>query len=129
MFKEMFGQLNESTPATIVVKSKNEYYISVLQADGYPQYVLKILDDKFYSQKNAEKLVQKTGEIRSLNPLKYYADRTILIKTTNEKKVYNAMNKTTHKYYWDGQDWWFDSQSVNNFDDMLILDDENLANI
>ncbi len=127
MFKELFTErvLNEGTPATIVVKVKDTYKVSVLQYDGYPENVIKALEKKYNSQKDAEKLVTKTGEIRSLDPLEYYTDRKILFTTKDENKAVKKCLNTGYSYFWDGEEWWYDDYKFDSFDEMMLINQED----
>jgi len=122
MFKELF--LNEGTNATITVKMKNgEYRTSFVQYDGYLKGVGKELLDNFYSQKDAERLVQKTGDIRQIinDKVDYYDDRNILDRTKNESKAVKNANEAYYKYLWDDGDWFVAQGNIKSFDDMQPL--------
>lgn len=100
--------LNEGTSATLVVKMPNGVFkVSKLQYDGGPHSALPILQKRYNTQKTAELLVQKTGELRDIDDLEYYDDKVIL-KTY---KTLDAYKKEVHiwwadyQYLWDGKKW------------------------
>jgi len=134
MFKELFtesinGKMNEGTQASIIVKTgEGKYSMSYAQYDGYLQGIGKELVDNFYSDKDAKKLVQKSGEIRGIDngKVEYYTDRTLLIKNAKESKVCREANAfSTYKYYWDGLDWYYTQSKCNGVEDIgFILQDQ-----
>ena len=115
--------LTEGTQASITVLTKNgEYRTSILQYDGYPEFMKKELK-YFDNQKDAEKLVQKTGEIRGIDhgDVEYYYDRSLLAKTKDEQKAVKNANEIHYKYFFDGDDWYFAKGQIRSFNDMKKL--------
>ena len=59
-----------------------------------------------------------------LNTILLDRKKSILKVTKSEDKAINNANDTQHKYFWDGDDWWYDSQTISiAFDTMILLDE------
>ncbi len=124
MIKEILETiLNESTQAAIIVKIGNTYKTSILQSDGYKEYMKPVLTKGYNSQKDAEKLVQKTGEIRGVNKdsVEYYKDRKLLAVSDDESNAVKDANEVHIKYFWDGDKWNYGTGQIKTFADMKKL--------
>ena len=127
MLKEVVESvLNEGTQATFIVKDGDAYRVSLLQYDGYPDYVAPILKKKFNSDKGAKKLTQKSGEIRSISSdgkVDYYNDYPpLLLVTTNDQEAIDlANNFANYKYFWDGKEWRYKDGYLKSFKDFIKL--------
>jgi hypothetical protein len=121
--------INEGTTATITVFDGKKYKTSLLQYDGQVEIVGRVLIKSFYSAKAAAKLVKKSGELASIDPIEYYSDTasgrqgSILKVTTKESEAIKNANGFEYAYYWDGQDWFVD-KNLTTFDNMDMLDIE-----
>lgn len=99
---------NEGSTATITVKiSDTEYRTSFVQYDS--QILAATLPKHFNTQKDAERLVQGTGEIAGVygDEVEYYRDRKLLHKADTEAKALAHAKKQRgdRSFYWDGAEW------------------------
>jgi len=121
-FKELFEQiLNEGTNATITVLRGDTFWTSFLQYSGSKDYMIPTLKKHFQSQKEADTLVTKTGDIREISQdgeVEYYNDRKILEITKDEEKALDNVNEAHIKYFFDGTDWFFHYGTVREFSKM-----------
>jgi len=125
MIKQILENIvNESTQGTITVKIGDKYYRSIMQADGYLSFVKPLLKKKYNSQKDAERLVQKTGEIRRIDgdEVEYYTDKKVLsIKKADSQEAIDNTKDAHYKYFWDGKNWMYAEGSIGTFADMKKL--------
>jgi len=119
-FRNQF--MNEGTQATIAVTMKDGSILqSLLQYDGYEDSAGKDLIKYYDSQKGAEKLVSKTGELRSIYDGKpdYYSGRKLLKKFSNEQGLERSPMMAQYNYLWTGEEWlvsvgtMFDWRNIN----------------
>jgi len=116
--------VNEGTSATITVFDGKNYKTSYLQYDAYVEFAGKVLLEKYWKLKDAKKLVEKSGELRSIDPLEYYTDRTLLDITKNEKDAIKNSNEMHIKYYFsEDTDWLYNKGRISEFEDMIMVED------
>jgi len=124
-FRELaMKTVNEGTSATITVFDGKNYKTSYLQYDAYVEFAGKVLLEKYWKLKDAKKLVEKSGELRSIDPLEYYTDRTLLDITKNEKDAIKNSNEMHIKYYFsEDTDWLYNKGRISEFEDMIMVED------
>ena len=83
-----------------------------------------MLKKNYNSQKDAEKLVQKTGEIRMVtdSEVEYYQDKKLLkVYKADSQESIDATKEAHYKYFWNGKQWMYAEGSMGTFDDMRKL--------
>ena len=115
-----FRALFEGTNATITVLRGDTFWTSFLQYSGSKDYMIPTLKKHFQSQKEADTLVTKTGDIAEIvdGVPEYYNDRRILQATSDEEIALDNVNEAHIKYFFDGADWFFHYGTVREFNKM-----------
>ncbi len=116
-FKDL---LVEGTAATITVKDGNIYKTSILQYDGYPNFMRPELKKYWKTAEKAKELATGTGELRGVSngEAEYYDSRKLLMVTKNEDQAFDNMNSTYYKYYFDGKKWYWGESNIYEFTDL-----------